>query len=208
MNNIIQKLVEVSANEWIQAFNEDSYLLSLAVSVRDKNNKFNLENDYFDGIYNYAERWLLGELEAHEWIIDSWINLVKILKTSFQIHFKEKITDILWNKLDSLNFDAFDRNKDYFLITKTISNNIQNLQKFLENALNNNNVLDKLKFLDLILLKDEKNHFKPESHFSEFISAPLNTFFQSLIDAESREIVVRIADRFKVSLLVDDELHE
>jgi len=206
--HIIQRLIDISANEWVQAFNEDSYLLSLVVSVKNKDKRFSLENEYFNGIYNYAERWLLGQLEADEWIISTWVNLIKILKVSFQTHFKEKITDILWNKLDSLNFDAFDCNKDYFLITNSIRNNIQVLQKYLEDSFDNEKVLEKLKLLDLILVRDKKNHFKPDSHFTDFISAPLNTYYQSLSDDEASEMIIRIADRFKVSLKEKEDLVE
>lgn len=197
---ICSKIIKVSKEEWIQSFDEDSYLLSLIVSVKVKDTKFGLENSYLDGIFDFSEKWLTGELEPTKWIIDNWATLVRILKKNFQTSFKKKITDVLWTNLDDINIIAFDINVENFQIVKTISNNFDTLQKYLERSLNTETVLDKLKLLDRILSSDKNINFKPESYFSDVISAPINNFFQSLSNTGSKEMVIRIADRFKVTL--------
>ena len=206
---INSKLVEVSKEEWIQAFNKHTYLLSLILSQKEKNPKSYLENSYFDGILDFSERWIKGKIEPTRWIIDNWLALIKILKKSFQTHFKSKITDILWRNLENINIQAFESNEEIFEIAKTINTKTNIMQDYLESSLQSKIDLNKLKLVDRILSHDKKDTFKPEDHFPDIIFSPINKLYQSATDNEEhKDMIIRIAQRFKVSLTENQELSE
>lgn len=207
--NIISKLVKITKEEWIQAFNNYTYLLSLIIAVKEKNQKFILENNYFDGILDYACRWIKGEIEPTEWIIKNWLALIKLLKSSFQTHFNNKITEIIWQNLMELQFKTFKSFKELLDVKNTINGKIHIMQEFLETILQSEIDFDKLKLVDIILSKDKKHRFKPEDHFPDVINIPLNALYKSEnVNEEHKDLIFRIAERFHVSIEDMNESNE
>ncbi|MBA7536009.1 hypothetical protein ES705_28271 [subsurface metagenome] len=199
--NIISKLMKITKGEWIQAFNNNTNLLFLIIAVKVKERKFILENNYFDEILDYASRWIKGDVEPTEWIIKNWLELVKVLKSSFQTHFKTKITELIWQNLKQLQLKTFESFQELLDVKNTINGKMQTMQEYLENILKSEIDFDKFKLIDIILSKDNKHRFKPEDHFPDVISTPLNNLYQSEKDnKEHKDMIVRIAERFHVSI--------
>ena len=207
--NIITKLMKITKDEWIQAFDNDTYLLPLIVAVKEKNQKFILENNYFDGILDYASRWIISGIEPTKWIIENWLALVKVLNRSFQKHFITNITEIIWQNLKQLQLKTFESFQELFNVQKTISKEKQIMQKYLDNILQSEIDFNKLKIVDITLSKDKKNIFLPEKYYTDVITAPINNIYQSeKANEEHKDMIIRIAERFHVSIIEINETGE
>jgi hypothetical protein len=204
--NIISELTIISKDKWICAFNNTTYLLPLIIAVKGKKQDFILQNNYFDGIFDYASRWIKGEIEPPKLIQKNWLTFIKVLKSSFQTHFKKKITEIIWRNLNKLQLNTFDSFQELFNIQKTINTEIQTMQDFIESVLETGIDFNKIVLINNILTKDKKKSFKPEDHFPDVIDIPLNKLYQSERDNEEhKELISQIAERFHVSIKdIDD----
>lgn len=206
IKHLADKLKEQSKEKWSEALKDDTYLTSLAITIKEKLNKFGLENDYADAFFDFVKINSDNIDGINDWQKDNWHELVSLATTEFQERFKYDWTKFLIDKHNTICDEILHLNEPY-CDYETIEKNIKTIQDILRDSIHNNN-FNRLNWLnDSVLSSDKVKKFKPEQYFPKTIKTPLNDLIkiqEEKGNVKNVDLLKELASKFHVEIEKSD----
>ncbi len=212
IDKLSKDLNSVSKETWEKAFIDDYYLIFLALKVKEKKAEFYLKNDYLEAIIDFAKDINVDSIKLSDWQKEHWTNFISLMNSSFQKHYKSKITEYLCKQKLAVSPEFFNLNEKYFLNAEILEET-KIMQDCLEKFIKDKDY-ERLSWLNIILFKAKRKKFKPDKNFSDVISKPFNDLYREQKDEqENKAIIKQLAEKFNVNLvqkvtLTDDKKDE
>lgn len=200
---IVKNLKTVDKDAWGEALENDTYLTSLALEIKDKNVDYNLENAFMDAFIEFANKRQSDEHKYADWQKKHWQELVSLMGSSFQTKYKQKISEFLCEHLQDISLDSFTLNKEFFS-NKVVIDNRNKIGSAVEDFAETRD-FERLKLLNDIVPINKKNMFKIEKHTSDILKAPLRELLRQQENDENKEIIRQLANKFKITLIEHNE---
>jgi len=206
-NEVIDKISKllkiIKKDDWYSSFNNDTYLTSCALKIKEKKSDLYLENDYFDALVEFSIK-LDEDEELSKWQTSNWDNLILLMNGNFQKIYRKKITEYIIEKKFKVSLAFYDPNEKYIVVSDIIKNN-ELLQNSFEILVKEKD-FEHLQILNQII-SASKARFKPEDYFIEFIKKPLNDLYNELDDnMENENLIKSLAEIFRVTLIKEKKI--
>lgn len=189
---IVKELKEINKENWIKALTDDTYLTSLAIEVKKKDEDFYLENDFTDAVLEFVQ----SQNDYTNWQKEHWDELISLMGKNFQKYCKDKITEYLRNNLQTISSETFNLNKAYFIYQEILSKTKQ-IQEAIDKSVKNGDI-ERLHIMNEIL---SNGTFKPEDYFLEVIKKPLRELYSKQDSKEKKEVIKSLAEKLCIDLL-------
>jgi hypothetical protein len=197
INLLVEKIKVFSKEEWYDSLENDTYLTSLAIAIKEKDKDFSLNNCYFDALIDFTKNYALEKVKLSDWQRDSWSNLFSLMSSAFQKEYKKDLSKFLMDKYQEITKEFVQLNHKYFDYNK-----LKQEQEFIQNM-----TREAIKSKDLPLLKwlNESvigSKFKPQDHFPEVIKESLNILFKDEgNNLNNKSLIMELAEKFKVDII-------
>jgi hypothetical protein len=197
---LANKIKEQTKEIWDNALKNDTYLTSLAIAIKEKNQRFNLDNNYAEAFIGFVKDNAKGTTKLTDWQKRSWQKLVSLMSGAFQIQYKRDLTKFLMDEYSKISDEFIQINNQYLDYNKILQN-IDTIQGMLKDAIDTKNIV-RLKWLnESVLSSGRSKKFKPEKHFHEVVKMQFNDLLkQEQGSQENIGLIKNLAKKFQVQL--------
>jgi len=205
-NKLVSEIKKLSQEQWKEAFEDDSYLLSILDELISNNYSIDVNKKYLDAFLSIVKVWISGEDEPSDWLLERLKVFYYVMSPEFQEHFSVNIS----RYVISSEFAISNKMKDFvlnYIDHKTIfTDGKQNIQDYIEKNLQEENI-EALLLITKILKQDTTSLFKPDKRMTKVLKDSFTTLSSNIQDTEKFENIKFLANLFniKIDFQVKDE---
>lgn len=200
IQNAIINLDELAFKNSLES---DDYIQNILLELKSKNNNFKMGHELSEALYNYVYGSLLVNnpvFNITKWQKDNWSKILQLLDETHFDNFCNRISKLIVDEKENLKEEFYQINDKFInrnIVIDLLNKEIEILKLYLQQVLQNQNELEKFKYIDLILkLENEsKKKIKFGREFHEIISPIIKS--NSYSD-EINNYVKIIAQRFSI----------
>lgn len=198
--SLAEKVKIQSKERWNDTLRNNTYLIPLAIAIKEEDSGFYLDNDYADAFIDFVKDVSKGTAKLSDWQKGSWQEIVSLMESSFQIQYKSDLTEFVMDEHDKVSNEFIEFNGEYFDYDKMLQK-ADTVQNMLRDALSTKNIA-RLKWLnELVLSSSVGKKFKPQPHFPELVTKQFNDLLkQEQGNKDNTKLIEELASKFQVEL--------
>lgn len=194
LNKIFDVIKEYNKEIWVRSLKEDNYLTSLAIELRNKDEKYSLTHNYLDALTDFT----LTTDGISDWQKSHWNELTNLLEKEYKREYITKLSEHFIRSRGEMSKLLYEISCNYIDREKVLK-----YGSFYETVVEDfikNDDYDKLKmFNDSFNSEDIKNYYTIDQDKNKIIADRIRDKFDKVTE-DQRDILTNIMERLNIRI--------
>lgn len=185
----------ISADRWNDEFENDSFLLSLIIEIKELNNSFKLDHKYADAIILFTTK----SETSTQWQKDSWEELVSILDDHYVEDYRNKITNHFISSGALVLEEFLDLAPAYINVDDVLKHGSL-IESIIADILQQKKISKLAKVHKIISTSSKFSEYVPHANKIKIIKERIDSLLSEEYTEEEKSILIQISKLFNIKL--------